>query len=156
MGSISIPSETSLQAVELPRACLSLSICFLSLYLKYPFFVLHFLKCKQHQLITSEPGRGDCSSKSRSVSYSSCQTLCSPRHTEKQCKCQVKLQSYCHHLFPSVCSQHWQSLGCSPQDIHNYGPDWGRGRKTMVLCQLCQNLNSIHFKTEAGECVYSV
>lgn len=70
---------------------------------------------------------------------------------EKQCKCQVKLQSCCHHLFPSVCSQHWQSLGCSPQDIHNYG-DWGRGRKTMVLCQLCQNLNLIHFKIEAGDC----
>lgn len=84
MGSISIPSETSLQAVKLPRACLSLSICFLSLYLKYPFFVLYFLKCKQHRLIiTSEPGRGDCSSKSWPVSYSSCQTLCSPHHTER-------------------------------------------------------------------------
>lgn len=61
---------------------MNFSICFLSFYLKYPFFVLYFLKCKQHLLITSEPGRGDCFSKSWPVSYSSHQTLCCPHHIE--------------------------------------------------------------------------
>lgn len=155
MGSISITSEISLQAVELPRVWLSLSICFLSFYLKYAFFVLYFLKCKQYLLIISGPGWWDCFSKSWPVSYSSHQTLCCPHHTQRlrnNANVRSSYRANCHHLFPSVCSQHWQSLGCSPQDIHNYGPDWGRGRKTMVLCQLCQNLNLIHFKIEAGDC----
>lgn len=71
---------------------------------------------------------------------------------EKRGKCQVKRHSYCHHLFRFIGSQYWQSLGCRPQDIHNYGSDWGRGRETMVLCQVCQNLNLIHFHIKAGDC----
>lgn len=63
---------------------MTLSICSLSLYLKYPFIcIILFFKCKQRPVITSKSGRRDCSSKSWPVSYSSYQTLCSPHHTQR-------------------------------------------------------------------------